>query len=62
MKTLLLILGGAYIIRKLMRKNPTGLLGDAISMIIINFDNRDENGRVECKNHIYRWQYRLLFL
>ena len=49
MKTLLLILGGAYILRRLMHKNPTGLLGDAISMMIINFDNRDENGRVECK-------------
>lgn len=49
MKTLLLILGGAYILRKLMRKNPTGLRSDVISMMIINFDNRDENGRVECK-------------
>ena len=49
MKTLLLILGGAYIIRKLMRKNYTGLLSDpVVSVIVVNFDSRDEKGRVEC--------------
>ena len=52
MKTLLLILGGAYILRRLMRKNPTeyhptGLL--VLESLVVNFDIKDKEGKIYCE-------------